>query len=138
MRISILINSLAGGGAERVVSQLVPYLETKGFEVYLVLSIDTIVYDFKSTNEITFLETTKANENGVLKFLKLPFLAWKYSKFLEKNHIDVSLSFLTRPAYISCIAKIFNNKFRINKSLKFLICFTLNKCFTNFLLKISQ
>ncbi|WMW77367.1 glycosyltransferase [Flavobacterium sp. 20NA77.7] len=107
-KIAVLIYSLAGGGAERVVSQLIPYLEDKNKDVYLVVMNATRDYDFQTKNPLYFLEKSRPNENSLLKFLKLPFLAWKYHQFLKRNNINTSISFLTRPAYISILTKIFN------------------------------
>lgn len=112
-KISILIYSLAGGGAERVVCQLVPYLEDKNLEVILVLMNSTNDYNFKPINSVYLLEDSKASENNILKFLKLPLLAWRYHLFMKENDIKTSVSFLTRPAYISILTKLFFLKRRI-------------------------
>jgi N-acetylgalactosamine-N,N'-diacetylbacillosaminyl-diphospho-undecaprenol 4-alpha-N-acetylgalactosaminyltransferase len=110
LKIAVFIYSLGGGGAERVVSQLVPYLENKGFDVYLVLMNDTCVYPFKSKIKPFFLENSIATENNVLKLLKIPLLAYKYHVFLKKNRINKSISFLTRPCFISVFTKCFYRK----------------------------
>ena len=110
MKIAVFIYSLAGGGAERVVSQLVPYLENKGFDVYLVLMNNTCVYSFQTKIEPFFLENSAATENSVLKLLKIPLLAYKYHIFLKKNKILKSISFLTRPGFISVLTKCFDRK----------------------------
>jgi N-acetylgalactosamine-N,N'-diacetylbacillosaminyl-diphospho-undecaprenol 4-alpha-N-acetylgalactosaminyltransferase len=77
MKIAVFIYSLAGGGAERVVSQLVPYLQNKGFDVYLVLMNSTCDYSFYTKNQPFFLENSKSTENSILKLLKIPLLAYK-------------------------------------------------------------
>ncbi len=110
MKIAVFIYSLGGGGAERVVSQLIPYLENNGFDVYLVLMNNTCVYPFETKNKPFFLENSKTTESNVLKFLKIPFLAYKYHIFLKKNKINKSFSFLTRPGFISVLTKWFNKK----------------------------
>lgn len=107
-KIAVLIYSLAGGGAERVVSQLIPFLEDKNKDVYLVVMNTSRDYDFQTKNPVYFLEKSKPNEHSFLKLVKLPFLAWKYHKFLKRNNIHTSISFLTRPAYISILTKVFN------------------------------
>ncbi|MFV8345399.1 glycosyltransferase [Flavobacterium sp. ZB4P13] len=110
MKIAVFIYSLAGGGAERVVSQLVPYLQNKGFDVYLVLMNNTCAYSFYTKNEPFFLENSKSTENSLLKLLKIPLLAYKYHIFLKKNKIQKSISFLTRPGFISVLTKLFNRQ----------------------------
>lgn len=110
MKISILIHSLAGGGAERVVSQLVTYLHQSGVKVYLVLLSDIIVYEIPEDIEIHYLEKTNLKDSGLSKLLKLPLLAYRYKNFLIKNDIAISLSFLNRPNYINIVAKLLGAK----------------------------
>lgn len=110
MKLAIFIYSLAGGGAERVVSQIIPYLEKKNFEVFLVMMNSTIDYRLEMTKEPYYLENSNPNENGFLKLIKIPILAYKYHVFLKKNGIEKSISFLTRPSFISILTKLFNSK----------------------------
>ena len=101
--------SMAGGGAERVVSYLLPYLKNQGFEVFLVLMNNTIHYDLPKDIPIHYLETSNANEHGILKLAKLPFLAFKYARLLKKLNITHSLSMLTRPCYVNIMARWYTN-----------------------------
>ncbi len=107
--ISILIYSLAGGGAERVVSILLHELREE-FNVILVLMHDKIDYDIPKETKIQLLEDSTPNENGIKKLLKLPLLGLKYKKFCQENSIDISLSFMNRPSYIAIFSKIFGNR----------------------------
>ena len=109
VRVSILIYSLASGGAERQVSLLLKYLSKK-YQIYLVLMNDTIFYKVPENVEIVYLEKSNPRESGIKKLLKLPFLALKYKKFLKKFEINVSISFMNRPNYINTLSKIFRNK----------------------------
>jgi glycosyltransferase involved in cell wall biosynthesis len=110
MKLAIFIYSLAGGGAERVVSQLIPYLEKKNIEVFLVMMNKTIEYRLEIANEPHYLENSNPNENGFLKLIKIPLLAYKYHVFLKNNGIEKTFSFLTRPSIISILTKFFNTK----------------------------
>lgn len=69
MTIAIFMYSMAGGGAERVVSFLLPYLKNKGIDVVLVLMIDTQAYPIPEDVPIYYLENSKGDEPGILKFL---------------------------------------------------------------------
>lgn len=113
MRIAVFIYSLGGGGAERVVSQLVPYLESMGMDVFLVLMNVDCVFPLITKTKPYYLEKSKPNETSIIKFLKIPFLAYKYHIFLKKNGINVSLSFLTRPSLISSMSIFFNSNRKI-------------------------
>ncbi|CAI2765413.1 glycosyltransferase [Flavobacterium collinsii] len=110
MKVSILIHSLAGGGAERVVSQLIGYLSEKKVDVSLVLMSEIVVYELPPNISIFYLEKTNLKESGLLKLIKLPLLAYRYKKFLKREKITVSLSFLNRPNYVNLISKILGSK----------------------------
>ena len=111
-KLSILIYSLAGGGAERVVSILLNELKDK-FNITLVLMNDTILYDIPNKLKIIYLENSNPNESGIKKLIKLPILGLKYKKICKDNNIDISLSFMNRPNYINIISKLFGNKIKI-------------------------
>jgi N-acetylgalactosamine-N,N'-diacetylbacillosaminyl-diphospho-undecaprenol 4-alpha-N-acetylgalactosaminyltransferase len=110
MKITILINSLAGGGAERVVSHLLTYFDNKGVKIHLVLMENIILYNIPSEIQIDFLGKNKGTESNIKKFLKLPILAYRYAKILNKNQTDISISFLTRPNFINLGSKFFCEK----------------------------
>ncbi len=104
-KISIFINSVAAGGAERVVSLLLNYLKND-FDIYLVLLNNNIDYDLPEAQKI-FCLNQPANENGLLKLIKLPILAIRYKRFCKKNNIETSLSFLKRANYINCLSRLY-------------------------------
>lgn len=108
-KISIFINSLAGGGAERVTSYLLPYLVKKGQSVVLVLTEEELAYPVPEEVPIHYLAKSKKNESGVLKLAKLPWLAYKYARFLKRENITHSFSLLTRPCYVNILARRFTN-----------------------------
>ena len=110
MKIAILIYSLAGGGAERVVSYLLPYLKSKGIEVHLVLMNNTISYDIPKDIPVHFIEKSQGDEHGLLKLLKLPWLAFKHARLLKKLKITHSFALLTRPSYINVLSQYFTKK----------------------------
>lgn len=110
-KISILINSIAAGGAERVVSLLLKELKDD-FDIHLVLLSNTIEYDLPADQKIFYLHQSPG-EKGLLKIIKLPFLARRYKKICEKNNIEISLSFLKRANYINCLSRVFGLRSKI-------------------------
>lgn len=109
MNIAIFINSLSNGGAERVVSYLLPYLLKQGYKVHLVLLSSTISYGIPEEITVHYLQKAKAGERGLYKFMKLPFLAYKYAKLIKRLKITHSFSLLSRPNYISLITRSISN-----------------------------
>lgn len=106
-KIAIFMYSMAGGGAERVMSYLLPFMKNKGHEIILVLMNDTFDYEIPQNIPVHFLEKSRGDEPGIFKFLKLPQLAWKYAKLLKKEGITHSFSLLTRPCYVNIMARWF-------------------------------
>ncbi len=98
---------MAGGGAERVVSYLLPYLIKKGHNVSLVLMEETIAYPIPKEVRIYYLDKAQEKESGVLKLMKLPWLAYHYARLLKKEGITHSFSLLTRSSYINIMARWF-------------------------------
>ena len=78
--ISVFINSLAGGGAERVTSHLLQYLTKKNINPILVLTEVDISYAVPKNVKIYHLDNASNSESGIIKLLKLPFLAYKYAR----------------------------------------------------------
>ncbi len=108
-RLSIVMYSMVGGGAERVVSVLLEELKEK-YDITLVMMRKKIDYEIPKEIKVVFLEDSHPDEHGIFKLMKLPLLAWKYAKFCQKNKIDLSMSFTTRPAYFSIFSRWLGNK----------------------------
>lgn len=111
-KLSILIYSLALGGAERVVSILAKELDKK-YDVTIVLMNETVLYKIPKNINIYFINRSHSNESGMKKLFMLPIIGLKYKHFCHKNNIDISLSFMNRPNYAALFSKIFGNKAKI-------------------------
>ncbi|MBU3024409.1 glycosyltransferase [Zobellia galactanivorans] len=110
MTIALFIYSLAGGGAERVVSYLLPYLKSKGHNVHLVLMNNTVSYDIPEDIPVHYIEKSQANENGLFKLIKLPYLAYKYARLSKKLKLTHSFSLLSRPNYVNVLMRYMNKR----------------------------
>ncbi|TBR78592.1 glycosyltransferase [Campylobacter novaezeelandiae] len=110
-KLAIFIYSLGSGGAERVVATLLPILNMK-FEVHLILMNDKISYKIPEC-KIHFLEKSYPNENSLMKFLKLPFLALRYKKLCKELNINTQFVFLNRPNYIALLSRVFGLKTKL-------------------------
>lgn len=108
-KLSVLIYSLASGGAERVVSILLDELKDK-YDITLFLMNETLFYEMPKEIKVVYIENSDPKESGIKKLLKLPLLAWRYKKL---NRAEVSLSFMNRSNYISTLAKIFGMRSKV-------------------------
>ncbi len=105
-KLSVFIYSMAGGGAERVVSNLLGEL-TAHYEVHLVLMNERIFYEIPNGVQIHFIEKSAPFENGLLKLAKLPFLALRYKKLCERLGIDIHFVWMNRPCYVAALARVY-------------------------------
>ena len=114
MKVAVFIYSMTAGGAERVTSYLLSYLVNQGVEVHLILMNDTFKYEVPSNLNIHYIENSNPLEAGILKWVKLPMLAWRYARLLKKLEITHSFSLLTRPNYINILSRFFtSHKFKL-------------------------
>lgn len=97
--VAFLINSLAGGGAEKVAIRLSEHLPMSAF---ILLEHDV---KYKTDKPIFFLSNHSTKTSPIIKTLSIPIYAYKLSKFLEKNSPVVS--FLERANFVNIISKPF-------------------------------
>ncbi len=96
-KVSFLINSLAGGGAERVAVNLGEFLNV---DKIFLLERD-VKYDFQKT-EIILLSNHTNRTSPILKSLLIPVYAFKLSKNLRRDSVVVS--FLERTNYVNILS----------------------------------
>jgi glycosyltransferase involved in cell wall biosynthesis len=98
VKLYFLINSLAGGGAERVAIRLSEHLPTSAF---ILLERDI---KYKTNKPIFFLSNHSTKTSPIIKTLSIPIYAYKLSDFIEKNSLVVS--FLERANFVNIISKL--------------------------------
>jgi len=108
-KISIFVNDLDTGGAERVISIILNMLY-KRYDITLFMMHNIIFYDIPKEIKVVIVGNSNLSDNGLIKLLKLPLLALKYRKL---NKSSISISFLSRANYINILAKIFGMKSKV-------------------------
>ncbi len=109
-KISILINDLDSGGAERVVSVLLDMLHNR-YDITLFMMHNIIFYNIPKDIKIVIVGNSNLKDSGVKKLLKLPLIAWQYKKLNRDS--SISISFLSRANYINIFAKLFGMRGRV-------------------------
>ena len=99
VKLYFLINSLAGGGAEKVAIRLSEHLSTSAF---ILLERDV---KYKTDKPIFFLSNHSTKTSPIIKTLSIPIYAYKLSRFLETTSPVVS--FLERANFVNIISKLF-------------------------------
>jgi len=99
VKLYFLINSLAGGGAEKVAIRLSEHLPISAF---ILLELDI---KYKTDKPIFFLSNHSSKTSPIIKTLSIPIYVYKLSKFLEKPSPVVS--FLERANFVNIISKLF-------------------------------
>jgi glycosyltransferase involved in cell wall biosynthesis len=110
-KISILAISLNRGGAEKVISTILPFLQLN-YTITLVLFYNSIEFEIPKNINVIFI-SSKTKLSFLEKIFFFPIAIFKYWKFIKKEEIDVSISFLTRPNFINAITKFFSNSHRV-------------------------
>lgn len=116
MKIFILINSLEGGGAERVVQSLSNYWTSEGKKVSIYYIDDKkIAYELSPTINVKCLSGISIN-SSVLKILSFLPLAYKWRSILKLERPDITISFLPRANIINVLAgHPYNRKITISE-----------------------
>ena len=104
-RIAFLIHNMAGGGAERFVTHLLTCLKDE-FEIHLILFDDTIEYELPDDQIIAFIENGFKKRGNLAGIVRLPLNALRLKKYCKENKIELLFSFLNRPNFAACMAKL--------------------------------
>ncbi|MFA7717369.1 MAG: glycosyltransferase [Candidatus Absconditabacterales bacterium] len=97
-----LINSLEGGGAERVVTNFANIAIKEGKEVYIITLKSISFYDLPKGVHHIPLSNIK---NNFLMFLLIPRYVWKFRNILRKYHLFEGMSLLEIANFVHILAK---------------------------------
>lgn len=110
MKIAFIINSLEGGGAERVIQTLANYLVNQNHEIYVfLLNEGNKVYEFDSDVKIILLKTSVLSK-GLGKILFIPLQSIELQILLSKFKIKYAISFLIRANLVFSFTKFFSTQ----------------------------
>src|SRR5690554_1834624 len=101
--VAIIISSLKGGGAERVVSNITMNLPKDKYNIYLIL-FDGSSIEYSYGGELINLNI-KANKNPILKIVNFIRRYIKIKDINKTYDIDTSISFLGGPNLLNIITK---------------------------------
>jgi N-acetylgalactosamine-N,N'-diacetylbacillosaminyl-diphospho-undecaprenol 4-alpha-N-acetylgalactosaminyltransferase len=95
-----LINSMENGGAERVLSNILPSLSKK-YSLHLILLKNDIFYDLPTNVRITSLSTIKSN---VLMLPLFPIFIFKLKRLIKQHQPDKVISFLEIANFVNILS----------------------------------
>lgn len=107
--LSILTLSLGSGGAEKVISLLLKELKND-YNVSLVLFYNVIHFSIPEEVNVIILSEKDANRPYYLRFFDFISFLFKYYRFIKRESIDITVSFLAFPNLINGIIAIFNKR----------------------------
>ena len=109
----VMINSLAGGGAEKVVATLYPEYQNTGNQVSLLCLEKNNFYKIEGVTPIYLSNQTGSDEGGVKKLTSLISFALKLKQYITKNGVDLVQSHIYRSNYVNVLARMLGAKHKI-------------------------
>ncbi len=103
---AFLINSMAGGGAEKLLKSLLEQLSDDSYSIELLCLEKDDVYKVDKDIKVTYLTDWGKSTRGVKKLLFLTILAFRLSRYIKNNKIEIVQSHLFRANYINLLAKL--------------------------------
>ena len=112
-KVTLFINSLTSGGAERVLSIIATELVAQNIEVNLICIEKDNAYTIPAEVNITYLSTLSKYDSNLKKFLYLPYLAYKLKKYTKKHQTSLIQSHIYRANFINILSKLFGSKHQV-------------------------
>lgn len=111
MKILLLINSLSGGGAERVVQTLANYFNASDDYEVVVVVMETWedAYTLDKGIRKRVLRTAPICR-GLSRILLMPLQAYELAKIIKEEHPDASISLLTRANLVHIMSRWVGNE----------------------------
>lgn len=109
-QITLLINSLCEGGAERAILTISKKFIEEGYKVTILALTKNDFYKIPKGVEIVYLSKMDDSLSGLRKMLYIPYHAWRLKKYIQKNNIDLIQSYLFRANFVNLISTILGSK----------------------------
>ena len=111
--VTLFINSLTSGGAERVLSVIITELIRQNIAVTLLCIEKDNVYTLPKEVNIIYLSKLTKHDSNIKKFLYLPYLALKLKKHIKENNTPLIQSHIYRANFTNLLAKVFGAKHKV-------------------------
>lgn len=108
-KLVFMTNSLAAGGAEKIITVLLNKLSELGMDVELNCLEHNEFYDLSENIKRTYLSEFTGQERGIKKLFSIPLLAWRLKQYIQKEEITLVQSHIYRSNYINILAKLFGS-----------------------------
>ena len=112
-KVTLFINSLTSGGAERVLTVIVTELIAQNIAVDLLCIEKENAYVLPKEVTITYLSNLNKHDSSLKKLLYLPYLALKLKKYIKKNQTTLVQSHIYRANFTNVLAKLFGAKHQV-------------------------
>jgi N-acetylgalactosamine-N,N'-diacetylbacillosaminyl-diphospho-undecaprenol 4-alpha-N-acetylgalactosaminyltransferase len=106
-QVTLFINSLTSGGAERVLSVIIHGLTQEGIKVNLLCIENDNAYTLPNEVQVTHLSNLSKDDNALKKILYLPIVALRLKKYVKANNIPLVQSHIYRANFSNILAKLF-------------------------------
>ena len=112
-KVTLFINSLTSGGAERVLSIIATELVAQQIEVKLLCIEKDNAYTLPSEIEVTYLSSLTKKDSSLKKLISLPYLAYKLKKYIAKENMTLVQSHIYRANFVNILAKLLGAKHQV-------------------------
>lgn len=99
MKIDLVIGSLTGGGAERVVVLIANYLSERGYDIKIIIFNEKVDYELSDSISLVTLTKGTIKNQSLNRLLNLV----RYYK-VKDNRPDLTFSFITRNNFIAILS----------------------------------
>jgi N-acetylgalactosamine-N,N'-diacetylbacillosaminyl-diphospho-undecaprenol 4-alpha-N-acetylgalactosaminyltransferase len=112
-KVTLFINSLTSGGAERVLSIIATELVAQNIAVDLLCIEKDLNYPLPKEVNIIYLSNLTKHDSALKKLLYIPYLGLKLKRYVKKHKITLIQSHIHRANFTNIVAKLFGAKHQV-------------------------